>query len=49
MTLKSKLSINVDFVKQRFGNTNDGNTARSFFSEPEVIGRIFDVNVNLIQ
>lgn len=49
MALESKLSINVDFVKQRFGNTNDGNTARNFFSEPEVVGRILDVNVNLIQ
>lgn len=49
MALKSELSINVDFVKQGFGTTNDGNTARSFFSEPEVVGRILDVNVKLIQ
>jgi len=49
MALKSELSINVDFVKQGFGTTNDGNTARIFFSEPEVVGSILDVNVKLIQ
>lgn len=49
MALKSELSINVDFVKQGYGTTNDGNTARSFFSKPDVVGRILGINTNLIQ
>lgn len=47
--LKSELSISVDFVKQGFGTTNDGNTARSFFSEPDVVGRILGIDVILIR
>jgi len=47
--LKSELSISVDFVKQGFGTTNDGNTARRFFSEPEIVGKILGVNVNIIE
>lgn len=47
--LKSELSISVDFVKQGFGTTNDGNTARSFFSESDVVGRILGIDVILIR
>ncbi|KYQ46929.1 hypothetical protein ALC60_14060 [Trachymyrmex zeteki] len=47
--LKSELSISVDFVKQGFGTTNDGNTARKFFSKPEIVGKILGANVNLIE
>lgn len=43
------MSISVDFVKQGFGTTNDGNTARSFFSEPDLIARILGINVTLIR
>lgn len=34
--------------KAEFGNTNDGNTSRRFFSNPEVVAEITGVDFNLI-
>lgn len=32
---KKKSGLMVDFPKPGFGNTNDGNTARRFFNDPQ--------------
>jgi len=47
--LKSQLSITVDVVKQGYGTTNDGNTARRFFSNPAIISNILGINETLIE
>jgi len=47
--LKSQLSITVDVVKQGHGTTNDGNTARRFFSNPAIISNILGINETLIE
>ncbi|XP_070168831.1 uncharacterized protein [Polyergus mexicanus] len=46
--LKSYLSISVDFVRQGYGTTNNGNTARRFFEEPKKVAKILEIDVNLI-
>lgn len=46
--LKSELQITVDVVKQGFGTTNDGNTARKFFSDPEKTASATGVDRELI-
>jgi hypothetical protein len=33
---KSELGLLVDFPRQGFGSTNDGNTSRRFFENPDV-------------
>ena len=45
---KRMLSLSVDKPKQRFGNTNDGNTARRFFEHEEESARITGIDKNLI-
>ncbi|EFN73569.1 hypothetical protein EAG_09170, partial [Camponotus floridanus] len=47
--LKSQLSITVDVVKQRYGTTNDGNTARRFFLNPEIVSNVLGINQALIE
>lgn len=47
--MKEELSISVDFVKQGYGTSNDGNTARSFFSKPEIVSKILGVDHNVIE
>lgn len=47
--LKLHLSISVDFVRQGYGTTNDGNTARRFFEEPEKVAKILQIDANLIR
>lgn len=47
--LKSELSIIVDVVKQGYGTTNDGNTARSFFCKPELVAEILEIDESLIK
>lgn len=47
--LKSQLSITVDIVKQGYGTTNDGNTARRFFVHPEAVSNIIGVDQKLIE
>ena len=44
-----KLGIHVDKVKQGFGSTNDGNTARKFFANPEISASILGLNENLLK
>jgi len=38
----------LDIPKQGFGTTNDGNTARRFFSDPQLASQITKVDENLI-
>lgn len=38
----------IDFPKQGFGNSNDGNTARRFFKNPKLAAEITGVDENLI-
>lgn len=47
--LKLHLSISVDFVRQGYGTTNDGNAARRFFEEPEKVAKILEIDANLIR
>jgi len=35
-SFKEEMGLLVDIPKAGFGNTNDGNTSRRFFAEPEV-------------
>lgn len=44
-----ELGLLVDILKAGFGNTNDGNTSRKFFSDPESSSRITGVNLDLIK
>lgn len=46
---KSELGLLIDVVKQGAGTTNDGNTARRFFSNPEITARVTGIDVNVIQ
>lgn len=43
-----KLGLIIDQPKQGSGNTNDGNTARRFFSDPKTASEITGVDLNLI-
>lgn len=47
--LKLQLSITVDIVKQGYGTTNDGNTARRFFANPGAVSNIIGVDKKLIE
>jgi hypothetical protein len=47
--LRQKLGILVDQPKPGFGSTNDGNTARTFFRNPEVSAQITGLNEELIR
>lgn len=46
---REKTGLIVDFPKPGFGNSNDGNTARRFFSNPEVSAEITNLDVELIK
>lgn len=46
---RKDLGILVDMPKQQTGNTNDGNTARKFFRNPEKSSEITGVNLELIK
>jgi hypothetical protein len=39
----------VDFVKQGFGTTNDGNTARRFFGDPEKTTKFTGLDAGLVR
>ncbi|CAH0550888.1 unnamed protein product [Brassicogethes aeneus] len=43
------MGLLVDVPKAGFGNTNDGNTSRKFFNEPECSSRITGINLDLIR
>lgn len=45
---KSRMGLRVDEVKQGFGTTNDGNTARRFFSEVDIAADITKLDKDLI-
>lgn len=47
--LKNKLSLKVDIPRQGSGTSNDGNTARKFFANPECVAGITKVDLNLIK
>lgn len=46
---KSRTGLLIDYPKQGAGSTNDGNTARRFFSDPELAAEITGVDQELIQ
>jgi len=46
---KAKLGLAIDKPKQGFGSSNDGNTARRFFANPEVSAEITNIDLNLIK
>lgn len=45
---RDETGLLIDYVKQGFGNTNDGNNARRFFRDPVKAAEITKVDVNLI-
>ena len=47
--IRSEMSLIVDVVKQGHGTTNDGNTARRFFDDPEKAANATGVDSRLIQ
>lgn len=47
--LKKHLAITVDVVKQGFGTTNTGNTARRFFDEPNKVAKIIGIDRRLVK
>ncbi|KAE8740253.1 hypothetical protein FOCC_FOCC014237 [Frankliniella occidentalis] len=47
--LREKLGILVDFVKVGSGSTNDGNTARTFFKNVELVSSVTEVDKGLFQ
>lgn len=46
---REKTGLIVDVPKPGFGNSNDGNTARRFFSNPELSAEITGIDVELIK
>lgn len=46
---RKEMGLLVDIVKQGSGTTNDGNTARRFFKDPELTASITKVDVNIIR
>jgi len=46
---KNKMALIVDQPKVISGNSNDGNTARRFFYNPELASSITGIDINLIQ
>lgn len=45
---REEVGLLVDIPKAGFGNTNDGNTSRRFFSDPEAASRINGIDSTLI-
>lgn len=45
---RNKMGLIVDVPKPGFGNTNDGNTSRRFFIDPELSAAITGIDSNLI-
>lgn len=46
---KKQMGLLIDFVKQGFGTTNDGNTARRFFQNYEKTAQITKIDVDVIK
>jgi hypothetical protein len=45
---RTQTGLIIDVPKQGSGNSNDGNTARRFFADPELTAGITGIDVNLI-
>lgn len=45
---KCKMGLIVDVPKPTYGNSNDGNTARRFFNNPEMSAEITGLDINII-
>lgn len=45
---KEEMGLLVDIPKAGYGNTNDGNTSRRFFADPETASRITGIDLDLI-
>lgn len=45
---RNKIGLIVDVPKPGFGNTNDGNSSRRFFMDPELAAEITGIDPNLI-
>lgn len=45
---RKKMGLIVDVPKANYGNTNDGNTSRRFFSDVELASEITSIDFNLI-
>lgn len=48
-SLKKRLNLTVDVVKQGVGTTNTGNVARAFFSEAKIVSNITGINEKIIE
>lgn len=48
-SFEERMGLLVDIPKAGYGNTNDGNTSRRFFSDIEVAADITGINIELIQ
>lgn len=46
---REQLGLLIDIPKPGFGNTNDGNTARSFFANSEITSNITEIDRTLIE
>lgn len=46
---RERCGLIVDKPKPGFGSSNDGNTARRFFSDPELTAEITNIDINLIK
>lgn len=47
--MRSRIGLIVDQPKPGFGSSNDGNTARRFFGDPEVVSEITNIDIRLIK
>lgn len=48
-SFKEEMGLLVDIPKVGYGNSNDGNTSRRFFGNPECSSRITGINIDLIK
>lgn len=46
---KERLGLRVDFTKPGYGNSNDGNTSRRVFANPEVAAELLEVDLDLVK
>lgn len=48
-SFREEMGLLVDIPKVGFGNSNDGNTSRRFFNDPESSSRITGIDISLIK
>lgn len=48
-SFREEMGLLVDIPKVGFGNSNDGNTSRIFFNDPESYSRITGIDISLIK